>query len=205
MRRLHETCTVEGCSGTHKARGYCQTHYMQYKRGVPVTPEIRHRVPRGQVLPECSEADCSASVKAHGLCHAHYQRLLRQGHTRYRDRTKPAKTCSEPGCEKILYAKGVCHVHHAQRRKLAQYGLLPESYAALLGAQNGVCAICGKSECIRSPSGEPKHLAVDHCHATGSVRALLCSRCNTALGLFQDDPVLLRKAAEYLLAHASPV
>lgn len=205
MRRLHETCTVEGCSGTHKARGYCQTHYMQYKRGVPVTPEIRHRVPRGQVLPECSEAGCSASVKAHGLCHAHYQRLLRQGHTRYRDRTKPAKTCSEPGCEKILYAKGLCHQHSAYKRKLAQYGLTPENYADLQTLQGGACAICNGPERASAPDGNPKQLAVDHCHVSGQVRALLCSSCNRGLGLFQDDPVLLRKAAEYLLAHASPV
>lgn len=203
MRRLHETCTVEGCSGAHKARGYCQTHYMQFKRGAPVTPDIRHRVPRGQVLPECSEADCSASVKAQGLCHAHYQRLLRQGHTRYRDRKKPVKTCSEPECEKILYAKGLCHQHSTYKRKLAQYGLTPSDYADLLALQSGVCSICGRPERSQAPDGNPRQLAVDHCHTSGQVRALLCSACNRGLGFFQDNPVLLVRAAGYLLAHAS--
>jgi hypothetical protein len=33
MRKEHETCTMDGCDRPHKARGYCQTHYMQLKRG----------------------------------------------------------------------------------------------------------------------------------------------------------------------------
>ncbi len=57
--------------------------------------------------------------------------------------------------------------------------------------QAGLCGLCQR------PPG-PKGLGVDHNHATGKVRALLCSRCNLALGGFMDDPVLCRKAADYL-------
>jgi hypothetical protein len=55
-------------------------------------------------------------------------------------------------------------------------------YAAMLAAQNGVCAACGKPETGRNQYG-PVSLAVDHDHVTGKVRALLCMRCNRAPAL----------------------
>jgi hypothetical protein len=41
-------------------------------------------------------------------------------------------------------------------------------------------------------------LMVDHCHATGKVRGLLCHNCNRALGLLKDDKSTIRRALEYL-------
>jgi len=71
----------------------------------------------------------------------------------------------------------------------AQYGLTPEQHAEM--AANG-CHICG-GQC---PTG--RRLAVDHCHATGKVRGVLCANCNRALGLFGDNVALMAKAIEYL-------
>lgn len=66
-----------------------------------------------------------------------------------------------------------------------------EEYNRKLLEQNGVCAICKKTE-------KKKQLAVDHCHTTGRVRGLLCSHCNQALGHFKDDLATLKTAIEYL-------
>lgn len=74
----------------------------------------------------------------------------------------------------------------------SKYGLSLEQYDAMLIAQNGVCAICKKSD----PEG--KALAVDHDHITGENRGLLCGLCNKAIGLLQDSAELVIKAAEYL-------
>lgn len=70
------------------------------------------------------------------------------------------------------------------------YNLTPAVYDEMVLAQNGGCAICGERE--TTP------LVVDHDHATGIVRALLCRSCNIGLGGFKDNPAHLRLAASYL-------
>jgi hypothetical protein len=80
------------------------------------------------------------------------------------------------------------------------YGLSVARYNALLHKQGGVCAVCGKDEPnAHGRTGKQVRLSVDHCHETGVVRGLLCQKCNRAIGLLNDDPVLMRKAISYLL------
>lgn len=71
-----------------------------------------------------------------------------------------------------------------------KYSITLEEYNQILDEQNGVCAICKKE-------GAP-YLHVDHAHDTGVIRGLLCRKCNSGLGFFNDDMDLLQKAAEYL-------
>jgi hypothetical protein len=97
-----------------------------------------------------------------------------------------------------------CATHHRKRTRAAKlaahsrrveaiYGITGEQYAALLSYQGGRCAICQRA------TGASKRLAVDHDHATGKVRGLLCGRCNRdVLGHLRDDPAALRRAADYL-------
>jgi hypothetical protein len=75
------------------------------------------------------------------------------------------------------------------------YDFSSEQYEALLHAQGNRCLICHK------PNTKAAPLVVDHNHTTGRVRALLCSNCNTGCGLLQDSPLLLARAAGYLLEH----
>jgi hypothetical protein len=56
-----------------------------------------------------------------------------------------------------------------------------------------VCEICG-----RMPTGQGKVLHFDHDHQTGAFRGWICHKCNTALGLADDDPKILLKLVEYL-------
>jgi len=80
------------------------------------------------------------------------------------------------------------------------YGVTLDWYNAKHVEQGGVCAICQQEE-TAVIHGRLISLAVDHNHVTGAVRALLCSACNTAIGLFNDDEKLLAKAQTYLLYH----
>jgi len=84
----------------------------------------------------------------------------------------------------------------------AKYDLTPEDYDKLHDEQGGVCAICSKAETALDNTRKPRSLAVDHCHDTSYVRGLLCGRCNTGIGLLNDDPVLLNKSAGYIIRHA---
>jgi hypothetical protein len=72
------------------------------------------------------------------------------------------------------------------------YGITPEEYEALSAAQNGACAVC------KQPPRGVRPLHVDHDHATGAVRGLLCTTCNVGLGALQDSVELLRSALAYL-------
>ena len=73
------------------------------------------------------------------------------------------------------------------------YGISLDEYCSMLDSQGGVCAIC-KEKC---KSG--RRLSVDHDHRTGSIRGLLCSRCNTAIGLLRDNIDLFFRSIDYLV------
>lgn len=81
------------------------------------------------------------------------------------------------------------HKHNLEK----SYGVTIEQYNNLFNQQNGMCFICGKHQ-----KDLKQRLCVDHNHKTGEIRALLCKRCNSALGHFQDDAELCLKAYNYL-------
>ena len=78
-------------------------------------------------------------------------------------------------------------------------GWTREAYEAAFVKQHGQCAVC---LCTLNSSRYTR-LAGDHCHKTGKLRGLLCTQCNTAIGLMKDSPTRLRAAVEYLERHAS--
>ena len=82
------------------------------------------------------------------------------------------------------------------KHDLKKFGLTLAQYQSMLTAQQGACAICGTIK----PGGRGKFrpLAVDHCHRTGKIRALLCHRCNGALGMVSDNIGVLEKMIQYL-------
>jgi hypothetical protein len=77
-----------------------------------------------------------------------------------------------------------------------RYGITLKDYDNLYASQAGCCAICGTTSGIAGQTGSL--LFVDHDHATGAVRGLLCRDCNVGLGAFRDSPLNLARAALYL-------
>lgn len=76
------------------------------------------------------------------------------------------------------------------RARCKRYGITVADMDRLMSFQEGRCAIC--------PSDIRSDFHVDHDHATGQVRGLLCQRCNLAIGNFAEDTDLLWSAIAYL-------
>lgn len=81
----------------------------------------------------------------------------------------------------------------AENRLRSIYGLSLEDYDLLYQSQNGLCVICGGPFKIRP--------VVDHCHATGKVRGLLCNSCNVGVGHI-EKPGFVERVQQYLRERA---
>jgi len=77
-------------------------------------------------------------------------------------------------------------------KRLSKKGL-SEEYVKHVKNHIGVCDICGQP-----PNGKWKQLNIDHCHKTNIFRGMLCSNCNLGIGYFKDNPILMKKAIEYI-------
>jgi hypothetical protein len=103
---------------------------------------------------------------------------------RYTEKNKSliCKDCVKESVKKIKGRKEWQKEYDLQRA----YGISTEQYNKM--AKHG-CAICGDTK---------SKLCVDHCHSTGRVRGILCTTCNTGLGMFKDNKQVLEKAIAYL-------
>jgi len=84
-----------------------------------------------------------------------------------------------------------------------KYGITPKDAERMFAEQGGVCAICGERAAARLKPGLKTPIAVDgltvdHCHASGVVRGLLCKPCNIAVGCMKDNAEWIRKMADYI-------
>jgi len=73
-----------------------------------------------------------------------------------------------------------------------EYKLTCDQYDKMLASQGGVCAVCKRICTAKS------RLGVDHDHATGIIRGLLCGKCNSALGLLGDSAERVEALADYI-------
>lgn len=86
-----------------------------------------------------------------------------------------------------------------RRYYLSRYGITLEEYDRILASQGGVCAICGGDD---PGTGRPADsLVVDHDHANGRVRGILCHPCNRGIGYLKDRADLAERACSYLRTH----
>ena len=115
---------------------------------------------------------------------------------RFWPETRACRVCSTDFMAQHGNARYCSKVCKNLAMSLGIYGLRPADYRRMVDEQGGRCAICGGA-----PNGNGNRLAVDHDHASGAVRGLLCHGCNAGMGQLKDDPELLRAAADYLERH----
>jgi hypothetical protein len=114
-------------------------------------------------------------------------------------------------CIECANKKNLVHYHKNRKGTLAHatnayrytlktaYGLSQEAFEGMLEGQQNRCLICGVL--VMNPfnptvGGEKQ--AVDHCHTTGKIRGILCTTCNSGIGLLKDSKDILQKALTYL-------
>lgn len=78
------------------------------------------------------------------------------------------------------------------------YGVTDSDVGDRIEAQGGGCAICREPLTRWGRVGEPGSACVDHNHTTGTLRGVLCRRCNSGLGSFRDNPEIMAAAIKYL-------
>lgn len=143
-------------------------------------------------------------------CKDCYREWHRKRYTPKNGATDDPRACSNCGViytprqrKASIYCSRQCGEAH--RRESGQvrdghlrrkFGITQADYDGMLAAQGGGCAICGKR--AEDQTRFTRYLHVDHSHDTGRVRGLLCDQHNLLLGRFNDDPALLRRAADYL-------
>jgi len=180
---MKKGCLVDGCDEKHHGKGYCSKHLYRFvSNGDPLA--TKYSCPPEDGI--CTVDGCDRPHEAKGYCTMHYSRWKKHGDpTVTLINSSAPEFCMVEWCDSAHFAKNACESHY---KILYQYGISIEQYEVIWKESRGVCLIC-KSD-IRP--------VVDHNHDTGEVRGILCARCNTALGMMDDDADRLEAAARYL-------
>lgn len=208
-------CEVEGCGRAAQSKrvAKCKLH-RDYEREGRDLETVRPKMRNGSQSGEC--AWCDRPSRARGLCDLHYRRFMnppkmgacsREGCEKRTERdycyqhTKHPRVvreggCVVPGCKNRYrsYVANVCKTHRATAGRM---GLAVDEFLEIKTGQS--CGACGSEE----------RLHVDHLHAhhpgekrdrmcRECIRGVLCSNCNTALGLLGESPKKIIGLLNYL-------
>lgn len=99
------TCSIDGCDKRHKARGWCNMHYMRWLSRGSVDDPVEYRK-------TCIEEGCDRPFFGLERCSLHYGRLKAQS----------APVCLIESCEKPTRARGWCSMHYERWRRRGDTG-----------------------------------------------------------------------------------
>lgn len=186
-----------------KARSLGLTHYFTGKRCTK-----GHLSPRYASSGNCVECieDLRGGVKINirgrsSKRSAENQRLAENAHESGHKSYRSTSPCPNGHYEKFVTTNNCVQCGKDSLRKRREsakwgrikklYGMSPNDFMLMLRKQNGQCAIC-------MIELKEKNTHIDHNHTTGDVRALLCNKCNQAIGLFDEDAARIKVAIRYL-------
>lgn len=219
-------CSIEECGKRSQARGYCNSHYYNWRKYGD--PEHSDRQ-RSSVL-TCGLEACQDKHHSKGYCYRHYHIYRSSGQEidpggrvevdldpefivctkcqkaqplseyRYRERFDTAfyeKTCKT--CQLAKQEEWFA-ANPDRRRTYNREGKVRRTYGEPgLAILERIDAGEGCEVCGQ----RTKKMAIDHCHRTNVVRGLLCGNCNTALGLLGEDEDRILALVRYMLRHHS--
>lgn len=191
-KKIRLACIVDGCESLRTGHGYCGKHYQRFRKyGDPlhVKPNLGNRTAR-PVLTERTCRSCGRTgalgefVHARNTCKPCARQKLKAWQS-----ANPDKVAVIRAREKSSEVRRLTNL----RARAAGLGLDVEAVVAYYEAHDGRCEICGNP-----PRKGGRDLNMDHDHATGAFRGMLCDNCNAGLGRFKDDPVRMESAISYL-------
>lgn len=181
------TCSEPGCREKRYALGLCKRHYgIAYRRG---------NLPPKQLLlgvHYLSNVDRDALTADCAVCGSKAPIRLRVNDGRIEAQCLTKVIAGKAETERRYAAKGKRKRTKRWDHLHQKYRVTRDDYDRMFAEQQGRCAICRTAHDI---------LNVDHDHATGAVRGLLCKNCNIALGWLKDDAGVASEAARYLSLH----
>lgn len=207
MNDIVKICRVGGCKSSRAGRSsLCQVHKYRWQkyRSFDEPVKEKYKTPLDgsknchlckDSLPLTGFSKSEIEVKW-GRCRKCVYEISRS--------SRKKKSLEEWRAYNCEYDKNNLIKSKQKRRKhvLKKYGISEQDYFDLNEKQGGKCKICNQvGNGYDKKWKVSRKLAVDHCHKTGRVRGLLCTRCNNALGAMKDDIILLNIAIEYLKAH----
>lgn len=207
----HRTCPCEKPAVNHKGPPRCQACRVERVRLAQLRYRDKDRGSshRGMDEPACIWCGANNNPRAHEVlspkrfCSDKCKNKFRDEQNRLKTRlTRTCCRCGAPPTNRtgIPYCDA-CRTQakreQARARVLRVYGITADDYDRKLGEQQGKCAVCRTTD----PGHGHKVFVVDHDHASGHVRGLLCRNCNSAIGLLQDDPKVIAAAAAYVKRH----
>ena len=151
----------------------------------------RKRLP--QLVPSVAEKACSRCKQVLPASEFYPHRRMKSGlqsHCRACSRAWHHERPDYVRAKNAAY-KAKNPTYGTDRSRIVRFGLTPKDVARLINEQGGKCPGCQRE--VRSIKQ-----CVDHCHATGRVRGIICDDCNITLGRVRDDPETLMRLAAYL-------
>lgn len=220
-------CSIRNCESPVIARDLCRKHYKRWQRhqdplrGPPTDWGVKENHPLGGLF---SHIRRTRKDSLDPRWRSSFTQFIKDvGERPENGRLRPVDPELPLGPENFYWKIIIPWSPHPEERKkrmresarrqrelnseetkdkdlLRTYGVSLGWYQEVSESQNHNCAICGNPETLRI-RGKLVRLAVDHKPGTRHVRGLLCSKCNRGLGLFCDNPEILKLAAKYLQNH----
>lgn len=214
-----KVCSIEGCGKKHYGQGLCAAHYQKFRKYGSPYFSIHKRfkpLPDGakvcstcEVLKDKTEYHFRKDTKTlTGQCKACKAAKVNRDRRNKLARTRRENSTPEEKEKLNSYGRAKYEElkmtptkfeARADRNYFSKikrmFGISKEEYIQLFDSQRGRCDICGAKPADRS------HLGVDHNHASGQIRGLLCSLCNLAVGNVKDSPEIGRKLVSYIEKH----
>lgn len=159
-----------------------------------------YRRHREKVLAKAKETRAKNPEKYREACRAWYKvnKDYANSAKRVTRATNPTYNKRQLELQKQAYARDP--EKFKEKSFLRKHGITIAQKAEILVEQGGTCAACKTTD----PGGGRNAWHLDHNHATGTIRGVLCHGCNLALGMVKDNPTTLRALAGYVELQGPP-